>query len=114
MPHTAVHLNYIHGDSLTALLMKYLSDRGYPFMTTAEYEIARHMKEKFCYVALDFEEEMTIAMSSPSLVEKDYELPDGQVITLGNERFRCTEALFQPSFLVDFYSFYFAKINSFL
>merc|ERR1712176_86083 len=28
-----------------------------------------------------------------------YELPDGQVITIGNERFRCPEALFQPSFL---------------
>merc|ERR1739843_43893 len=30
---------------------------------------------------------------------KSYELPDGQVITIGNERFRCPEALFQPSFL---------------
>merc|ERR1712130_390314 len=28
-----------------------------------------------------------------------YELPDGQVITVGNERFRCPEALFQPQFL---------------
>merc|ERR1711955_167570 len=31
--------------------------------------------------------------------EKTYELPDGQVITVGNERFRCPEALFQPQFL---------------
>ena len=29
--------------------------------------------------------------------EKTYELPDGQVITVGSERFRCAEALFQPS-----------------
>merc|ERR1712217_481331 len=32
-------------------------------------------------------------------LEKSYELPDGNVITVGNERFRCPEVLFQPSFI---------------
>jgi len=39
---------------------------------------------------------MQTAASSSALEEW---LPDGQVITIGNERFRCPEALFQPSFL---------------
>ncbi|KAJ7614199.1 actin family, partial [Mycena polygramma] len=82
----------VAGGQVTERLYMDLMERGYPMTTNAEREIIEDIKKTVCYIALDFEEEFKTAPA-----EVNYELPDGEIITVGSERFSAPEALFKPS-----------------
>lgn len=94
IPH-AVSKILLAGRDLTDFMTKLLTERGNNFTSSAEREIVRDLKEKNCFVALDYAATLKESQES-SAFEKKYELPDGKVITVGSERFRCPELLFQP------------------
>ena len=84
----------ISGNSLSKHLINVFRKNNVNFKKVFERETVYGIKEKHCYVAYDFAEEML----APSMPGKSYILPDGQRVTLGNERFCVPEALFHVSF----------------
>ena len=95
IPHSIKRMQ-MAGQDLTTYLQQLLSEKGYHFSTPQEMDIVTDIKQTMCYVVGDFEAAMKEQQHSQA-VQKNYELPDGRQITIGNERFRCAEALFRPS-----------------
>ncbi|XP_061469396.1 actin-3-like [Rhineura floridana] len=94
LPHATYRLD-IAGHALTEYLAKLMGESGNPFHKE-EMEVVCQIKEKYCYIPEEYESELN-ADEKKYLV--DYTLPDRQVISIGNERFRCPEVLFNPTML---------------
>eukprot|EP01084_Bolivina_argentea_P150275 262455_1 len=58
-------------------------------------DIACDIKEKLCFVSMNCDKELS---RWPNDVAANYELPDGEIITIESERFRCPELLFNTLF----------------
>lgn len=88
LPHAVMRAD-IAGRDVTEHLMLQLRRSGHVFHTSAEREIVRTIKEQECQVAHTQKEEQ--------IEHAPFKLPDGSQISLGAERFRAPEILFNPS-----------------
>ena len=81
---------YLGGRDINNYLIKLLYENGISLTTSSERYMAKDIKEKTCYVALDFEEEIS------GYKGMNYKMPDGKEITVNEQRFRAPEILFHP------------------
>ena len=91
LPYSIKTLN-IGGRDLTEYFMQLLKQKGCNFNTLTEKEIARDIKEKVCFISLNEKEDQ-------ASIEKNYEMPDVNTLSITNERYACPEALFSPELL---------------
>ncbi|KAJ1752619.1 centractin- actin- protein of the dynactin complex [Coemansia sp. RSA 1807] len=110
LPHAIRRID-VAGRDVTEYLQMLLQKAGHNFFTSAEKEIVRQVKEKLCYVALDASKEEkelasvagrlgAVGIGSEARPRSDmFKLPDGNLISLGHERFRAPEILFQPDII---------------
>merc|ERR1719215_211504 len=69
------------------------------FIDACSFDVCREVKEKHCYVSLNFEEEQKKWKANKAEVEQKLELPGGPNFSLCYERFTAPEVLFQPLLL---------------
>ena len=81
------------GRDLTEYMAQQLQKQDYNFNTSASKEIAKVIKEKTCYTAFDYEEEIKY------IEPFDYEMPDGKHLIIKEPRINCPEILFKPEMI---------------
>merc|ERR1712070_1200940 len=92
MPHSIQRMD-LAGNDLTNYLLKILQENDINLSTPSEIDCAQAMKEQICRVAIDFEAEMKMFDDNHF---KDFQLPDGHTIGIGNQLIRTPELLFNP------------------
>ncbi|KAF7236471.1 Actin-like protein 7A [Varanus komodoensis] len=94
MPNITERVDYA-GSDVTQYLKKLLNESVRLF-SEKDWEILEDIKENYCFTSLDYQQDTA---APPRKHEIEYELPDGQRIIIGKERFMCSEMLFKPSLI---------------
>jgi actin, other eukaryote len=74
LQHAIERLN-LAGRDLTNYMTRQLLQLGLSFRTSAEKEIVKRMKEKLCYIALDYNAEVEKLKNENEDITAEYELP---------------------------------------
>jgi len=97
LPHAIIRSD-ISGRHLTEHMAKILAQSNQIFKNP-DLEVIRDIKEKVTSVSLNIAYEIQREQTLHCALGKPYELQDGRVIRIGNERYKCPEALFVPSLI---------------
>ena len=85
----------IAGRHITNYLTRLMQIKGYAFNSTADFEIVRELKEKYCFVSCDIESDRKLEQET-TYYNTYTKLPDGRKIRISCEKFEAPEILFQP------------------
>jgi len=101
IPH-AVKKNYIAGRAITNHMVNLLTADGIQAQgaESAWRQIVGKMKETLCFVSQNFNEDKEKSAQSNENA-KQFELPDGQIVTVNTPRFCAPEALFDPTLIKE-------------
>ena len=83
------------GRHITEYLIRLLQKKGYSFNSSADFELVREIKEKFCFVSNDINADRRLERTT-SYFNSFYLLPDQTRIHLSDEKFEAPEILFNP------------------
>jgi actin-related protein len=86
------------GKHITKFLQKLMRQAGYPLTTEQEKRVLVDIKENYCYIAEEFEEEIS-RVKDQAKIQKEHLAPDGNKIVIGIERFTAPECIFNPSIM---------------
>jgi centractin len=92
LPHSICRSD-VAGRDITKQLQIQLRKSGFNFTTTAELDLIKAMKEDFCY----FTPTNTHDDNTEKESKTQYQLPDGQAVTLSSERYESTNVIFDPT-----------------
>lgn len=89
----------VAGRDVTQHLQLQLRKAGLSFTTTAEHDLVKTIKEDVCYLTPTPTLQEGASASAAVDAKTQYQLPDGQTITLSSERFQAPSVLFDPSLI---------------